>query len=355
MRRASVVLCVLVVILACVVAAVPAACAADQPAAGGREGERRGGADGQRRGFGAQFGLVRQALEKRQRGEALTDEEKAAVERVDRFRQAMGDRAAGAAGDAGPGAAVNPFAGARGKPGLNSLVRLTRDPRLNVLDEAYFFIAEIHVKDKKYDKAVEAFQRLLDNSPDKLAISLAHLNMAELYRSELGNKTQAIAEYKKVTGDYAADAQKRLAALFEELDQIDEAVATFETLIRTTGDKLQKVLALQELADMLFRNGRGEEAVAALVMLTKAVNYEEAKEITKTLNEMEAERQKVAEQQRTQEFGNRMREFRDRFAAGIRQPGGDRPARPDAAEQPRRPTDNKAAQPEERPIRPDAP
>ena len=301
--------------------------------------------DGGRRGdWRRRFAAVREALQKRRDGKELTKEEKETLQRFDRVRQAAGGQGGAAAG------ADNPFGVARGKTGIIDLRRFRHDERLNVIDDTYYRIAEVHVDQKVYNQAVEAFQQLIRKSPDKLAVSLTHFNLAELYRKELNNKKEAIAEYKKVTGEYTFGAQRRLASLFEELAQIDEAVATFETIVKTTPDKMQKVLALRELAELLFRNERKDEAVAVLQGLTLAVTYGEAPGITKELQAAQERQEKATQQERDrtraarmQQFGGRVRRQAPRGAAGAGE------VRPDRA--PRRAPGVKDAEPRERPIR----
>jgi len=296
------------------------------------------------------WATVMRAFRKQRAGEELTKEEQDALDRVRRGRRMRGDRGDDRADAPGRVRAAGLAAPAREKAGINALQRLKHDDRLNVIDDAYYRIAEIHIYKKEYPKAVEALQQLLKTSPDKLAISLTHLNLAELYRKELDDKKQAIAEYQKVTGEYAIDAQKRLAGLFEELDQVDEAVNQFEAIIRATQDKMQKVSALRELAELLFRSEREDEAVAVLQRLTKAVTYDEARELSKALAVVRAHREEVERGRLERERQARMRAWRDRFRGRRRRPAGDRRMRPERV----RPVEPKkdAPQPEERPIEP---
>jgi tetratricopeptide (TPR) repeat protein len=296
-------LIVIAVLIACFVLPAQMVFAAD----GGEKKEpvvRERGGDGDRRDRGGRdrrgrweemrkrFAATRAAAEKQRKGEPLNEEEKKIVERVNRFRR-----------DAGVDGARGGRAGQTRATGVSTLRRLKSDVRLNVIDDAYCRIAEVHVSQKSFDKAIEALQRMAKKSPDKLAVSLAHLNMAELYRKEMDKKKLAITEYKAVTGEYTLEAQRRLATLFEEMKEIDQAVATFEELVKASPDKMQKVLALRELADLLYRNQRADEAVAVLQSLTEVVNYKEAEEVTKTLRETAEQRQKAATEQREQTRG----------------------------------------------------
>lgn len=326
------------IVLAALVASVVSISQPALAAEGQKDGRRRRG-DWRRR-----FATMREALQKRRDGKELTKEEKEALQRVDRFRRGAADQGGAAGG------ADNPFAVARGKTAIGDLRRFRHDERLNVIDDAYYRIAEVHVQQKTYDQAAEAFQQLIKKSPDKLAVSLTHFNLAELYRKELSNKKEAIAEYKKVTGDYTIEAQRRLASLFEELAQIDEAVATFEAIVKTTADKMQKVLALRELAELLFRNERQDEAVATLQGLTRAVTYDEATGIAKELLAVRERQEKATQQERDRARAARMQQFRNRARRPRqRRAAGGAEVRPDRA--PRRAPGVKDAAPRERPIR----
>ena len=350
--------CVLLVLVALTVGvaflARPASAAEERKDGDGEPAVRENRGDGEDRDRGdrrRRFGTLMRAFRKQRAGEKLTKEEQEAVDRMQRLRGRDGNRDGGRAGAPGRGPAVDLVAPPGQKPGIGALQRLKHDERLNVIDDAYYRIAEIHIHTKEYGKAVEALQQLLKTSPDKLAISLTHLNLAEIYRKELDNKKQAIAEYRKVTGEYAIDAQKRLASLFEELDQIDEAVDQFEAIIKATPDKMQKVLALRELAELLFRNEREDEAVGVLQRLTKAVTYDEAKEVSKALVVIRAQREEAEESRRGREREARTRAWRDRFGGRRRRrPAADRGVRPEQGRPVERKIDD--PQPEERPIEP---
>jgi tetratricopeptide (TPR) repeat protein len=293
-------------------AAAPSARAAD--AGGGKPGVAQ---EKERQRL---FGLIREAVRKQKAGEKLTGEEQAALNKARAFQQEMRKRRA------------KEQAAARARKGL----RL--DDRLNIVDMAYYQIAGIHLNRKQYDQVAATLEQLIKKSPDKAAVSLTHFNLAELYRTKLNNKERAVAEYKLVTGRYAAYAMRRLASLFEETKEIDEAVEQLEALGKTSKDNAQKVMALKELAALLTRSGRHDEAIAALRTLIGAVSYDEAAEVSKVL-QAEAERR----EQKTQKAFDRSRRAAMRRAQ--RRPQGPRPdgggaARPDA--KPRR-------------VRPDAP
>jgi len=234
------------------------------------------------------------------------------------------------------------------KPGANR--RLRYDERLNFIDAAYFQVAELQVGKKEYQQAVAALEKLIEKSPDPFAKSLAHLNLAELYRKELGNSDKAVAEYKKVTGELALDAQQRLAQLFEELDKVDEAVEQFESLVKGSTDLIQKALAYRNLAELLARNGRSEEAIAVLQRLIQSLDYSDAAKISKALL-AERDRRDQQQQRAQQRAQTRMvNMWRQRWAG--KKPQAERELRP-LKVRPREPKKRGKPVPMERPILPD--
>ena len=296
------------------------------------------------------FGKLAGIIRKMRAGEELTKEEQKIWAKVKKRRADAGRWGADPNRimvQAGPGGVfLNPM----GKPGAPQNRTLRYDPRLNVVDAAHYQIAEIHIAKKQYEKAVVALEQLIKAPPSDLVVSLTHLNLAELYRKQIANPKRAIEEYKKVTGEFALDAQMRLAQMFEELDQIDEAVEQFEGIVKNSTDPVQKVLALRALAGLLERNGREDEAVAVLQRLIKSVSYDQATQISATLRkaqERREQRQKEAYERRQmqikQQWQQRWRQRKPKVNLELR-PEHFRPR------EPRKKTKN--ARPEERPIEP---
>jgi len=289
-------------------------------------------------------------MDKIRAGEELTREEQKLWAKA-RKRRAEAARAAAERNrvmvQVGPGEV---FANPMGKPDAPQNRRLRYDPRLNVVDIAHYRIAEIRIARKQYEKAVVALEQLIKKPASDLAVSLTHLNLAELYRRQIANPQKAIEEYKKVTGEFAREAQMRLAQMFEELDQVDEAVEQFEGIVKSSTDPVQKVLALRALAELLERNGREDEAIAVLQRLIQSVSYDQAARISTVLRKA----QKQREQQQKEAYERRrmqmMQRWQQRWRA--RKPRMGVELRPERfrPREPRKKT--KDARPEERPIEP---
>jgi predicted negative regulator of RcsB-dependent stress response len=178
------------------------------------------------------------------------------------------------------------FVGPR-EVGRRDKARIQMDGRLNVVDAAYCRMAEIYCDRRRYKEAVAALEQVVKKSPDKRAVSLAHLNLARVYRHQLNNADQAVAEYKQVTGEFAHVAQGELAEIFAQDGRVDDAAKVFRNIAAEGKDPAQRVLALQRLADLMMENGRTEEALAALRKLVAAVSYDEAADISKQLRKQE--------------------------------------------------------------------
>ncbi|MFO7898347.1 MAG: tetratricopeptide repeat protein [Planctomycetota bacterium] len=299
------------------------------------EPEEKGDEAAERR---ALFRKMRPLLQKVRRGEKLTEEERDllnhARRRWQKFRREREERA------------ERP----RRLPGAEQQAKSTlrRDERLNVRDRAYYQIAELHIRREQYTEAATALHQLVKNSKDPVAVSLTHLNLGDLYRERLGNTERAVEEYRKVTGEFVPLALRRLVQLFEEVGKIDAAVAELETLVKTTDDKLQKVLALQQLADLLERNGREDEAVATLQQLIRSITHDEAEKISKLLDEARARHLKREEEQNERLRIRKMREWREqvrRKLGAVRDEMRPREVRP-------RGPKKRDAEPHEEPIRP---
>lgn len=168
---------------------------------------------------------------------------------------------------------------------------LARDARLNVVDSAIYQIAEIHLSNRKYADAVAALEQLAKTTNDSFTLSLTYLNIGDIQRIFFAQQSKAAEAYLKVTGELADLACERIARMYEELDQVDEAAKVLKKTAAETKDSLQKYGALNSLAQLCLRNGRNGEALDALKLIA-AIPRDEAANITKKL---QAERQRRAE------------------------------------------------------------
>jgi tetratricopeptide (TPR) repeat protein len=311
--------------------------------------------DAKREEMKKQWRDVLRVYRKQRKGEELTDEEEALLDRAklmkERMERARKEREVQLR-ERRERDRMRAATAERGK-GVGGV--LQRDDRMSILDNAYYDIAGIHLARKRHAEAIAALEQLIKKSSDETIAALTHLNLAEIYRRRLSNTEKAVDEYKKVTGPLAREAQNRLARMFEELDRLDDAILQFEAIAENAKDKTQKVLALRQLAELLVRNGREDEALAALKKLTETVNHEEAAKITTVLREEEARR---LEQEREQMERARI-EMMKRWQRGARGPRNRGPRGQDAELRPRglRPDgvrDKRFARPVERPIEPDA-
>jgi tetratricopeptide (TPR) repeat protein len=339
--------------------------AQEDPADDGREAREERREDDERAERKRLWREAVRAYQKQRKGEELTDEEKEVLERVrvmrERFQRERERRAARdrerqvremqEREQLERGGPLGVAARNKGRDG-----DLLRDDRMTILDHTYYDIAAIHLARNRHEEAVGALSQLLKSSPDLRVIALTHLNLAEIYRRRLSNTDKAVEEYRKVTGPLAQEAQERMAAMFEELDRLDDAIRTFESIANTATDKTQKALALRQLARLLARNGREDEAVAALRKLTETIDHKEAEKITTALREEQERRIEREREKMERARMEMMRQWQRRV--GDRGPRRRPPRRPDGEFQPRRPRergvrDKRNARPQERPIAPE--
>lgn len=259
------------------------------------------------------------------------------------------------------------FGGGMMQQGTQKALRY--DDRLNVIDNAYFEMAELQITKQQPQPAIDTLEQLLKVTNNAFTISLTHFNIGQICRTKLNNTARAAEEYQKVTGECSLDAIDALVQMFEELDKVNDAVAALNKIAAESKDDFQKCVSLKKLSELLAKNDRHDEAVEALRKLTQAIPYEKAEAITKALNE-EKERRAVAQEkamrQRFQFFGGFGQGGRPGFQPGEmdprrgqeqgqwrgRRPGGDAELRPQD-----RPRENneklpRGAQPQEMPIQP---
>jgi len=81
---------------------------------------------------------------------------------------------------------------------------------------------------RRLDKAIETFQKLVDEFPAGAEAPRARLQLAEIYRSELRDPTQAIHEYEKILASPGIEdreqTQFRMADAFFEINDFDRAL-----------------------------------------------------------------------------------------------------------------------------------
>ncbi len=104
---------------------------------------------------------------------------------------------------------------------FNKLDTLRRDfSDHSLLDDVYYASAKIYVKERKYVKAAEMYQKIIDNHIEEIRADNALFELAELYENEnqLNDKAKAKELYEKLFlelsgSTYAVEARKRYRRL----------------------------------------------------------------------------------------------------------------------------------------------
>ena len=99
---------------------------------------------------------------------------------------------------------------------LDSVRRLY--PGTELEDDVYYLKAQIYKKMRQYDKAIEAYEKILANYSDGIRADNALFEMAGLYDGPLKNKDKAKELYEKLFTDFssstlAVEARKRFRIL----------------------------------------------------------------------------------------------------------------------------------------------
>ena len=87
----------------------------------------------------------------------------------------------------------------------------------DLASNAQFYVGEILFAQQKYDQAIDAYTKVIDNYPKSFKIAPAHLKRA-LALISLGEKTSGISELRMVVKTYpGTDEEKRARAKLQEL------------------------------------------------------------------------------------------------------------------------------------------
>ena len=85
-------------------------------------------------------------------------------------------------------------------------------------DDVLYVKARIYTKLRNYDKAIELYERIVENYPEEIRADNALFEMASLYENQLGNPEKAMEYYEKIFVEYSGstfsiEARKRYRKL----------------------------------------------------------------------------------------------------------------------------------------------
>lgn len=99
---------------------------------------------------------------------------------------------------------------------LDTLLMKFPDHKLD--DDVLYVKARIYTKLRNYDKAIELYERIVENYPEEIRADNALFEMASLYENQLGNPEKAMEYYEKIFVEYSGstfsiEARKRYRKL----------------------------------------------------------------------------------------------------------------------------------------------
>lgn len=89
---------------------------------------------------------------------------------------------------------------------LDSLIN--QFPQHEVIDEAYYLKAKVYQRLRKFDKAIESYQYIVDNHYHDILADNALYAIATIYEKELKNNEKALELYKQVMVDFPSSIYK---------------------------------------------------------------------------------------------------------------------------------------------------
>ena len=95
---------------------------------------------------------------------------------------------------------------------------LMKFPKHKLDDDVLYAKAQIYSKMRQYDKAIELYEKIVEQYPDEIRADNALFEMASLYENQLGDPDKAMSYYEKIFIEYSGstfsiEARKRYRKL----------------------------------------------------------------------------------------------------------------------------------------------
>ncbi len=128
-------------------------------------------------------------------------------------------------------------------------------------------LARLYSRDGQWTEAVNLLSRVVQLAPDRDVLRDAHLALAELWDARLGESSRALVSLQAVLALDAEnrEALKRLSALQEREDKIDQASETALRLVKASTSDADRAEALLHLASIEGRRGDQRAELDALL------------------------------------------------------------------------------------------
>jgi len=152
---------------------------------------------------------------------------------------------------------------------------------LNAIDRAHYMVARIYIRRDDYKKAAKELTDVVENSPDDEAVSATHFNLAEIHRRRLHDPARAVAHYKQVQGELAERAAQAVLETYAEVGDFQKAAQELEARLAEAETPAQKVMLLNQMAQIHVHAGDSEKAIATYRRIPEVITYEEAAQLEK--------------------------------------------------------------------------
>lgn len=179
---------------------------------------------------------------------------------------------------------------------------LFRAAPMNAIVSAHYSVAEIYLRQGKHTACLKRLQQVLDGAKGEEGetVWVTHLNMADICRKQVGDMQQALEHYKRVKGNWAAYARRQLLRTFEEMGQLDDAVALLKKEHKEADEKGAKLALMRSIAELYERNQEHEKAVEYYNRITREFTPEDLQAMVKAAKDYVNERTDKVLELRTQ-------------------------------------------------------
>ncbi len=190
---------------------------------------------------------------------------------------------------AGPAAAAEP------KPGRAKRTRLLRFGKVNIIDGSLFDLAEFYMKEGRIDEGVALLERVVRETPEREARSMAHFNLATIHETILDDPDRARAEYARVTGPWGVAAREKVLKPLRAQKRWVEAADFLRECLAASDDPSEKANVVRALTAVAKTSGDEKLLEATLRSVPDLITYEEARAAAEADREKYKEMQKRAE------------------------------------------------------------
>lgn len=138
-------------------------------------------------------------------------------------------------------------------------------PRLGLGQKARYALAEIHLRKRQYDRAVQRLRKAIaaETKPNEV-VWVTRYNLARILRRRLKQSEKALEEYGKVQGNLRPLAQREAERMLREEMQFARLSQVLETRLAAAKDDGERFALMLKLGKLYQQTGEGEKGVRLL-------------------------------------------------------------------------------------------